>query len=98
MQAFEGEVYATINQKDGMISFYEPAEQYNDTGFAKTLDKHFSRSIWLQRQLRTLDERIQLSTSYLTKVIGERHGPGDAGDLPDRPPGMSQPPGRYVDF
>ena len=41
-QIEEGEIHASINQKDGMVSFHSNPEKYNDPKMLKKLDDEVS--------------------------------------------------------
>ena len=41
-QIEEGEIHASINQKDGMVSFHSNPEKYNDPKMLKKLDEEVS--------------------------------------------------------
>eukprot|EP00698_Gefionella_okellyi_P024895 TRINITY_DN891_c0_g1_i3.p1 TRINITY_DN891_c0_g1~~TRINITY_DN891_c0_g1_i3.p1 ORF type:complete len:430 (+),score=84.12 TRINITY_DN891_c0_g1_i3:71-1360(+) len=88
---FEGQVYASINQKDGMVSFYPEVQKYDDMSMAALLDKRVQSVVELTSQLRGIDERISCSTQYLAKTIGDRFGMMDDDQ---RPPGMAGQGGR----
>ena len=38
-QIEDGEIFATINQKDGMVSFHDNPEKYNSAAMLLELDK-----------------------------------------------------------
>ena len=42
-QIEDGEIYASINQKDGMVSFHSNPEKYNDPRMLKRLDVQVSK-------------------------------------------------------
>ena len=43
-QIEDGEIYASINQKDGMVSFHSNPEKYNDPRMLKRLDEQVSKN------------------------------------------------------
>ena len=45
-QIEDGEIYASINQKDGMVSFHSNPEKYNDPRMLKRLDDQVSIRHW----------------------------------------------------
>ncbi|OAY66405.1 COP9 signalosome complex subunit 3, partial [Ananas comosus] len=50
----DGEIFATINQKDGMVSFHEDPEQL----------------MALSKKLRSIDEQISCDPAYVSKIGG----------------------------
>ena len=42
LQIEEGEIHASINQRDGMVSFQSNPEKYNDPKMLKKLDEEVS--------------------------------------------------------
>lgn len=86
-----GEIYATINQKDGMVSFNDDPEEYNDTKMLNNLDAQIKRSIQLALRVRAVDQEIASSTQYLQKTTTpERHG---RWEMDDYDMGGGMPPG-----
>eukprot|EP01087_Luapelamoeba_hula_P013705 TRINITY_DN392_c0_g1_i1.p1 TRINITY_DN392_c0_g1~~TRINITY_DN392_c0_g1_i1.p1 ORF type:complete len:450 (-),score=80.74 TRINITY_DN392_c0_g1_i1:103-1452(-) len=89
-----GEIYATINQKDGMVSFSDNPEQYNDSNMLNQLDAQIKSSISIAQKLREMDKDIAASTLYLQKTIapGERHGRWDMEEfeMGGGPPGFQR--------
>jgi len=86
----EGQIFATINQKDGMVSFLENPEQYNDNRLLNAIDAQIRRTIELSTKLRLLDREISSSPSYIQKTtMHERGGRWDMDDfdLAGGPPG-----------
>ncbi|CAN0924648.1 COP9 signalosome complex subunit 3 [Linum grandiflorum] len=67
-----GEIFATINQKDGMVSFLEDPEQYKTHGMVDYIDSSIQRLIKLSKKLSTMDDQISYDPSYLGKVGKER--------------------------
>eukprot|EP01027_Heterolobosea_sp_BB2_P025870 GEZU01039722.1.p1 GENE.GEZU01039722.1~~GEZU01039722.1.p1 ORF type:complete len:437 (-),score=163.11 GEZU01039722.1:603-1913(-) len=65
-----GEIFATINQKDGMVSFHEDAQQFGSVATANLLDERIDRNISLSHKLKAVDEEIASSTEYLAKLNG----------------------------
>jgi len=70
-----GEIFATINQKDGMVSFQEDPEQYDTNQMLVRLDQQIQKTIELGKKVRTQDEMIAGSQIYLQKTsLYERGG------------------------
>ncbi|XP_004303998.1 PREDICTED: COP9 signalosome complex subunit 3 [Fragaria vesca subsp. vesca] len=68
----DGEIFATINQKDGMVSFLEDPEQYKSCGMIERIDSSIQRIMALSRKLTTMNENISCDPMYLAKVGRER--------------------------
>ncbi|KAL3640053.1 hypothetical protein CASFOL_011971 [Castilleja foliolosa] len=68
----EGEIYATINQKDGMVRFLEDPEQYKTCGMIERVDFSIQRIMMLSKKLTTMNEMMSYDPSYLGKVGRER--------------------------
>lgn len=64
----DGEIYATINQKDGMVIFHDNSEKYNDPEMLKELDEEMKKCIELNEKLREMDEEIMVNPCYVQKV------------------------------
>jgi len=69
------EVFATVNQKDGMVEFFENPEQFNNNKTLVYLDKQIHDSISLTRVVNKIDEEISLDTKYLQKILQAERGP-----------------------
>ncbi|KAI9083376.1 hypothetical protein K1719_034590 [Acacia pycnantha] len=68
----DGEIYATINQKDGMVRFLEDPEQYKTCEMIEHIDSSIQRITALSRKLTVMDERISCDQAYLSKAGRER--------------------------
>ncbi|MQL96403.1 hypothetical protein Taro_029077 [Colocasia esculenta] len=68
----DGEIFATINQKDGMVSFHEDPEQYKTCEMIEHIDSSIQRIMALSRKLTAIDESISSDPAYVTKVGRER--------------------------
>ncbi|KAK7266906.1 hypothetical protein RIF29_19567 [Crotalaria pallida] len=68
----DGEIYATINQKDGMVRFLEDPEQYKTCEMIEHIDSSIQRVMALSRKLATMDEQISCDHLYLSKAGRER--------------------------
>jgi COP9 signalosome complex subunit 3 len=87
----EGQIFASINQKDGMVSFNENPESYGDNRMLNQLDAQIKRTIELAHKLRTVDRDIASSPLYIQKTTGGDRGRGwndfDMGDIDMGGPG-----------
>jgi len=77
----KGEIFATINQKDGMVSFHEDSEQYDTTSMLNFLDQQVQGSIDLAKKVRAADESISCSPAYLQKTSMHERGRGGWGEF-----------------
>ncbi|KAK1318587.1 COP9 signalosome complex subunit 3 [Acorus calamus] len=68
----DGEIFATINQKDGMVSFLEDPEQYKTCEMVEHIDLSIQRIMTLSKKIRAYDEQISCDPSYLSKIGKER--------------------------
>lgn len=68
----DGHIYATINQKDGMVRFLEDPEQYKTCEMIEHIDCSIQRIMSLSKKLASVDELISCDPLYLTKVGKER--------------------------
>ncbi|CAI8594015.1 unnamed protein product [Vicia faba] len=68
----DGDIYATINQKDGMVRFLEDPEQYKTCEMIEHIDSSIQRIMALSRKLTKSDEQIACDQLYLSKVGRER--------------------------
>ncbi|XP_006659069.2 COP9 signalosome complex subunit 3 [Oryza brachyantha] len=70
----DGEIHATINQKDGMVSFQEDPEQYKSCEMVERIDSSIQRLMALSKKLSSIDENISCDPAYLMKTGRERGG------------------------
>ncbi|KAH7289854.1 hypothetical protein KP509_30G021500 [Ceratopteris richardii] len=68
----EGEIFAVINQKDGMVCFHEDPEQYKTTDITQRLDEKIRQIISLERKVTSMDEHISCDQAYLSRVGRDR--------------------------
>ncbi|KAJ7974766.1 COP9 signalosome complex subunit 3 [Quillaja saponaria] len=69
----DGEIFATINQKDGMVRFLEDPEQHKSCEMIEHIDSSIQRIMALSRKLTAMDEQISCDQLYLSKAGRERH-------------------------
>jgi len=65
-----GEINAVINQKDGMVSFEEDVYPFNHPQTTSSLDTRIQRSVELSKRLKSIDENISSSTTYVARLYG----------------------------
>ncbi|KDP46321.1 hypothetical protein JCGZ_10161 [Jatropha curcas] len=68
----DGEIYATINQKDGMVRFQEDPEQYKTCEMIECIDSSIQRIMELSKKLTAMDELMSCDPLYLAKAGRER--------------------------
>merc|ERR1712137_765514 len=68
----EGKICATINQKDGMVSFNDDPEQFNNNQFRDLMHERINKSIQLSQRVQNLNEGIKTSNTYLQKTLEGR--------------------------
>ncbi|XWS44042.1 hypothetical protein CRYUN_Cryun15aG0011000 [Craigia yunnanensis] len=68
----DGEIYATINQKDGMVRFLEDPEQYKTCEMIERIDSSIQRLMTLSKKLTVMDELMSCDPLYLAKAGRER--------------------------
>ncbi|KAK8969083.1 COP9 signalosome complex subunit 3 [Platanthera guangdongensis] len=67
-----GDIFATINQKDGMVSFHEDPEQYKTCEMILQIDSSIQRLMGLSQKLTAIEEHISCDPVYVTKIGRER--------------------------
>eukprot|EP01119_Soliformovum_irregulare_P008276 TRINITY_DN21405_c0_g1_i1.p1 TRINITY_DN21405_c0_g1~~TRINITY_DN21405_c0_g1_i1.p1 ORF type:complete len:436 (-),score=94.88 TRINITY_DN21405_c0_g1_i1:62-1369(-) len=70
----KGEIFATINQENGMVSFNEDPESYDTLSMAQSLDARIQKIISLGQKVRAMDETIACSTSYIQRTAMNDRG------------------------
>jgi len=74
----KGEIFATINQKDGIVAFQENQEQYDSKQILTVLDKNIQGVILLGNRVRQLDDDIATSVPYVQRTtLFEGKGRGE---------------------
>ncbi|CAN6702871.1 unnamed protein product [Malus baccata var. baccata] len=68
----DGQIFATINQKDGMVRFLEDPEQYKTCHMIEHIDSSIQRIMALSRKLTAIDENISTDPLFLSKTGRER--------------------------
>jgi len=94
------EIFATVNQKDGMVSFQEDPEHYDNNKVMQNLDSQIQKAIDIGKRLRTLDESVASSATYLQRTATHERGGRWAGnefdDLSEGPEKMGPPGGKIM--
>lgn len=67
-----GEIYATINQKDGMVVFKDDPEKYNTPEMFLKVQQDMSGVMEIIKQINKMEEEIVLNPLYVKKAIGNQ--------------------------
>lgn len=80
-----GTIVASINERDGMVSFGETVELYDDRRTLNALDDQVRQAIRLGSLLRQLDDDIAASADFIqkTQLSAEARGFGGPGGAMD---------------
>jgi len=65
----DGDIYATINQKDGMVHFHDSPEKYDTPRVVRMIETEIGGSVELSRLVKQLDLDILLNPKYVQKVV-----------------------------
>ncbi|XP_073968774.1 COP9 signalosome subunit 3 [Rhodnius prolixus] len=66
----EGEIFATINQKDGMVVFHDDPEKYNSPAMLCKLEDEMSKCTELDKRIQKMEEEILVNPLYVKKACG----------------------------
>ncbi|XP_074649374.1 COP9 signalosome complex subunit 3-like [Tubulanus polymorphus] len=66
----DGEIYASINQKDGMVSFHDNPEKYNNISMLIKLDAEMQQCIQLDEKLQEMDREVAVDPQFVKKNSG----------------------------
>ena len=80
----DGEIFATINQRDGMVSFDDNPEKYNSVSMLMLLDTEMQRCISLDEKLKEMDRETSVNPQYVQKNSGlhDEDMPGSSMKVP----------------
>jgi COP9 signalosome complex subunit 3 len=76
-----GEIFATINQRDGMVSFSEDPERFNTNTMMQQIDSQINKVVNLEKKLRVVDDAISIAPSYVQKTSGHDRHAGRWGEM-----------------
>ncbi|XP_013185554.1 COP9 signalosome complex subunit 3 [Amyelois transitella] len=65
----EGEIYAMINQKDGMVVFLDSPEKYASPETLCVLEQQMAECTKLHQYIQEMDEQIQANPQYIKKTV-----------------------------
>ncbi|KAI3364915.1 hypothetical protein L3Q82_001093 [Scortum barcoo] len=63
----DGEIYASINQKDGMVCFHDNPEKYNNPAMLHKIDQEMLKCIELDEKLKSMDQEITVNPQFVQK-------------------------------
>lgn len=61
----DGEIFVSINQKDGMVSFYDNFEKYNNLVMFYNIDQEMLKCIELDEWLKVMDQEIIVNFQFV---------------------------------
>ncbi|XP_043648697.1 COP9 signalosome complex subunit 3 [Drosophila teissieri] len=67
-----GEIYASINQKDGMVLFKDDPEKYNSPEMFLNVQNNITHVLDQVRQINKMEEEIILNPMYVKKALGSQ--------------------------
>ncbi|SPP76880.1 COP9 signalosome complex subunit 3 isoform X2 [Drosophila guanche] len=67
-----GEIYASINQKDGMVLFKDDPEKYNSPDMFLNVQTNITQVLDLVKQINKMEEEIILNPMYVKKALGSQ--------------------------
>ncbi|KAG7205429.1 hypothetical protein KM043_007422 [Ampulex compressa] len=67
----DGEIFATINQKDGMVVFHDDPEKYNSPQMLAKLEKEMAACTELDKRVLEMEEEVVLTPQYIRKACGQ---------------------------
>uniref|UniRef100_A0A8C2CCL1 COP9 signalosome subunit 3 n=1 Tax=Cyprinus carpio TaxID=7962 RepID=A0A8C2CCL1_CYPCA len=69
-QIEDGEIYASINQKDGMVCFHDNPEKYNNPAMLHKIDQEMLKCIEVDEKLKSMDQEITVNPQFVQKSMG----------------------------
>lgn len=69
LQIEEGEIYAMINQKDGMVVFLDSPEKYASPETLCVLEQQMAACTKLHQYIQEMDELIQVNPQVCSKFF-----------------------------
>lgn len=67
-----GEIFASINQKDGMVVFKDDPEKYNTPEMFQSIQEDITQVMELNKQIIKMEEEIKLNPHFVKKSIGNQ--------------------------
>jgi COP9 signalosome complex subunit 3 len=66
----DGEIFATVNQRDDMVSFHDNPEKYNGISMLSKLDEEMKKCMELDDRLKKMERDITVNPQYVQKSCG----------------------------
>eukprot|EP01095_Lingulamoeba_sp_RSL-Kostka_P002131 TRINITY_DN1301_c4_g1_i1.p1 TRINITY_DN1301_c4_g1~~TRINITY_DN1301_c4_g1_i1.p1 ORF type:complete len:437 (+),score=93.56 TRINITY_DN1301_c4_g1_i1:319-1629(+) len=60
----DGDIYATINQADGMVRFEENQESYANSQMINKLNEQIQKSMFLSNKLKSIEKDVKLNSEF----------------------------------
>lgn len=67
----DGEIFATINQKDGMVVFHDDPEKYNSPQMLANFEREMAACTKLDKRVLEMEEEVVLAPQYVRKTSGQ---------------------------
>ncbi|EEB16413.1 COP9 signalosome complex subunit, putative [Pediculus humanus corporis] len=68
----DGEIFATVNQKDGMVVFHDDPEKYNSPYMLKILEEQVTACMELDKKIQQMEEEIMVNPRFVKKSCGSQ--------------------------
>ena len=68
VQIEDGDIFASINQKDGMVVFLDNPEKYNSARMFRKIEDEMKKCMETEEQLRKMDQEISLNPRFVHKI------------------------------
>lgn len=78
----DGAIYATINHREGTVSFQEHPEHFDSSSAVAQLDQKIKEAEDLDRRLRKLDQELQLDPRFIKKNLSGAADPRKGSAMP----------------
>ena len=66
----DGEIYATINQRDGMVIFEDNPERFNSFDMFIKIESEMKKAMEAEERLKLMDQEIALNPKFIQKTGG----------------------------
>lgn len=66
----DGEIFATVNQRDDMVTFHDNPEKYNGISMLGKLDEEMKKCMDLDEKLKVMEREISVNPQFVQKSCG----------------------------
>eukprot|EP00118_Oscarella_pearsei_P003851 m.16004 g.16004 ORF g.16004 m.16004 type:complete len:428 (+) comp26681_c0_seq1:26-1309(+) len=66
----DGEIFATIDQQNGMVSFRDKPGTFSDEKTVAMVDQHVCQCMELTRKIQKMDQDMMVNPQYVKKTLG----------------------------